>query len=114
MNEMKIVYNRFIPFRGFKAINLFGILFVRREFEGKLKQRDIRHEYIHSLQQKELWYIGFFILYVWYWLKGLFMFKGGKGAYLAIPFECEAKYGQSKPTYPKYRPKHAWRDFKGI
>ena len=26
---MKIVYNKLIPFKGFKCINLFGVLFVR-------------------------------------------------------------------------------------
>lgn len=27
---MKVVYNNFIPFKGYKAINLFGIVFARR------------------------------------------------------------------------------------
>ena len=26
---MKIIHNKFIPFKGYKAINLFGIVFVR-------------------------------------------------------------------------------------
>lgn len=30
---MKIVRNHFIPFKGFMAVNLFGILFVRKEAE---------------------------------------------------------------------------------
>ena len=31
LEEMKIIYNNVIPFKGFTAINLFGILFARRE-----------------------------------------------------------------------------------
>ena len=41
---MKIIYNNYIPFNGFKAINLFGIVFARR----KLSQKDIKHELIHT------------------------------------------------------------------
>lgn len=29
MYDMKIIYNDIIPFQGFYAINLFGVLFVR-------------------------------------------------------------------------------------
>ena len=28
---MKIVHSRWIPFRGFSAINLFGVIFVRKD-----------------------------------------------------------------------------------
>ena len=28
---MKIIYNNTIPFKGFKAMNLFGVLFVRND-----------------------------------------------------------------------------------
>ena len=27
---MKIIYNNLIPFKGYKAINLFGLVFVRK------------------------------------------------------------------------------------
>lgn len=30
---MKIIYNKLIPFKGFIAINLFGIIFVRKEYK---------------------------------------------------------------------------------
>lgn len=43
---MKIIYNNIIPFKGFKAINLFGILFVRKN--KSLSNKDINHEAIHS------------------------------------------------------------------
>ena len=28
---MKIIYNNIIPFKGFKCINLFGVLFARKD-----------------------------------------------------------------------------------
>ena len=43
---MKIIYNNVIPFKGFKAINLFGIVFVRKGC--KMNNIDINHEKIHS------------------------------------------------------------------
>lgn len=43
---MKIIRNRFIPFKGFKAINLFGVLFVRKE--AALTRAVINHEEIHT------------------------------------------------------------------
>jgi len=41
---MKIIKNTLIPFKGYLAINLFGVLFVRKELYSKLKLRDINHE----------------------------------------------------------------------
>jgi hypothetical protein len=43
---MKIVENNVLPFRSFAAINLFGVLFVRRGV--KISPSLIRHETIHS------------------------------------------------------------------
>lgn len=60
---MKIIYNNFIPFKGFAAINLFGVLFVR---EGvKITEEMINHKKIHTAQMKEMLYI-FFLFVVCY------------------------------------------------
>lgn len=58
---MKIIRNNFIAFPGFKAINLFGILFVRGN--ATISQEVINHESIHTAQMKEMLYIPF---YLWY------------------------------------------------
>ena len=50
---MKIVYNNFIPFKGFSAINLFGVLFARKGV--KISKKIINHELIHTAQMKELY-----------------------------------------------------------
>jgi hypothetical protein len=109
---MKVIYNHLIPFKGYVAINLFGIVFARKEFEGKLTNRTLRHEYIHTLQMKELWYLWFYILYLYWYIKGLFVFKSHKTSYYAIPFEQEAYYMESKPSYIDQRPNKAWKNFK--
>ena len=54
---MKIIYNNIIPFKGFKAMNLFGMLFVRKDIKTPMSDIDINHESIHSEQYKELLFI---------------------------------------------------------
>lgn len=39
---MKIIYNKWIPFKGFCAINLFGVIFARKGC--KVTPRTINHE----------------------------------------------------------------------
>lgn len=97
---MKIIYNDFIPFKGFVAINLFGVLFVRSEYKYKLKQSTIRHENIHTMQMKELLYVFFYLWYIIEWIVRLFM-KGD--AYRNICFEREAYENQKWIEYPKNR-----------
>ena len=93
---MKIIYNNIIPFSGFKAMNLFGILFVRKKYKNKLTEITINHEKIHTAQIKELWYIFFYLIYVFEWFIRLFM-KGN--AYRNISFEKEAYNNQYNLDY---------------
>jgi len=98
--------NKFVPFPNFRAVNLFGVLFVR----GKraLSKRTINHEQIHSEQWKELWYIGFLLLYVAEWIIRLFAFKGGHHAYKNISFEREANSHEAEAGYIKNRKRFAF------
>ena len=88
---MKIIRNNIIPFKGFKAINLFGILFVRGNAE--LSDEVINHESIHTAQMKEMLYIPF---YIWYGIEYLCKRWNytAKEAYRAISFEREAYNNQ--------------------
>lgn len=103
---MKIVYNNVIPFKGFAAINLFGVIFARKECRP-LSTSTVNHEAIHTEQMKELLYIGFYVCYVVEWLVRLFM-KGN--AYRNISFEKEAYNCQHIPSYTQIRQRFAmWR-----
>ena len=103
---MKIIYNNIIPFKGFLAINLFGILFVRGT-ESDINERVLNHEKIHTAQMKELWYIPFYILYFLEWLYRLTQ-KGN--AYRNISFEREAYENEMNFDYLANRRKWAmWR-----
>lgn len=63
---MKVIYNKIIPFKGYKCINLFGVLFVRKGCT--MRESDYNHEAIHTKQMKELLYVPFYILYLLEWL----------------------------------------------
>lgn len=97
---MKIIYNNIVPFRGFIAINLFGLLFVRKEYEGKINSRTLNHESIHTAQMRELLYVGFYLMYLVEWFLRLFM-RGN--AYRNISFEREAYLNEKDKEYLKDR-----------
>lgn len=83
-----IVYNSIIPFKGFKIINLCGILFVRKGSEVRLV--DLNHEKIHTKQMIGLLIIPFYLLYVIFWIWQLVRTRSADKAYRKIPFELEA------------------------
>lgn len=98
---MKVIYNRLIPFKGYKCVNLFGVLFVR---EGcTMRAEDYNHEAIHTAQMKELLYVPFYLLYVLEWLWHLARLREAKTAYRAISFELEAYAHQSDTGYLRTR-----------
>lgn len=104
---MKIIYNKYIPFGRFWATNLFGFVFCRVD-KGKLTEKAKNHEYIHSLQQRELGYIGFMILYNLEWICRFAMCRNFMKAYRALTFEREAYDNEANLDYAAQRSTFAW------
>ena len=103
---MKIIYNKYMPFKGFCAINLFGVIFARKE-AAPLSFTTINHERIHTAQMKELLYVGFYVLYLLEWVYRLCT---GKNAYRRISFEKEAYNHENDLLYLRQRKQFAqWR-----
>ena len=116
---MKIIRNNIIPFTGYKAMNLFGVLFVRGN--AKIDDITLNHEAIHSRQFVELmvlfavatvfmrWWLPVFApfaFYVWYvieYLIHLARFKNHYLAYRRISFEREAYTHQADMGYTNGR-----------
>jgi hypothetical protein len=101
---MKLLRNSYIPLKGYKAMMLFGILFVRGN--AVIDDTTLRHEGIHVRQMRELLYLPFYILYLVEWLAKL-PFYGAK-AYRSISFEREAYDNQACLGYPSVRRPFAW------
>ena len=55
---MIVIKNKFIPFKGYKCINLFGLVFTK----DTLNKIDLNHERIHSAQILELTSVGFIFI----------------------------------------------------
>lgn len=110
IKQMKIIYNSIIPFKGFIAINLFGVLFVRKEYKGKIDKSTLNHESIHTAQMKELFYIPFYILYFLEWVANCIVCRNMIIAYYNISFEKEAFANEVNYEYLSTRKRFAqWR-----
>lgn len=104
---MKVVRNRFIPFGSYYAVNLFGVVFAK----GECDPLTLNHEYIHTLQMREMLYIPFYIWYVAEWAIRLAMTGSAGRAYRDICFEREAYRHGSDLSYPRRRRHYAFLRF---
>ena len=110
---MKVIINKVIPFPGFSAINLFGIMFVRDGAykNNKVPARTFRHESIHTAQMKEMGYIFF---YIWYFIEWFIrLFVNGMDAYYWLPFEREAYENDKNIKYLESRKHYNWFKYYG-
>ena len=104
-----MIVNRLIPFGRFTAINLFGLIFVRR---GKtFTATDLHHEHIHTRQMLEMLVLPFYIWYCIEWLLRLLKTRHMMRAYLAISFEREAYEHESEEDYLHQRRPYAWMKY---
>ena len=103
---MRIVENRFLPPKQFIAINLFGVMFVKRGKAKFINERTFRHERIHTQQMNELLYVPFYLLYFVEWLVKLCFY--GRKAYYHISFEREAFANDRNVDYLSIRKRFAW------
>jgi|TARA_X000001388_G_scaffold56106_1_gene41341 hypothetical protein len=78
---------------------------------GVMDEQLKNHETIHYHQQLELLFVGQWLLYVFYWLKGLITYKDGAVAYVESPFEREAYANDANLDYLKGRERFAWRKY---
>ena len=101
---MKVIYNKWIPFKGFKCINICGILFARKGCV--IDEKCLNHERIHTAQMKEMLYVFFYLWYIVEWIIKLFIY--GKNSYRHISFEIEAFENDDNLNYLASRTRFAW------
>lgn len=104
---MKIIYNKYLPTKRYAAINLFGVVFARKEHEP-LKESLKHHETIHTVQGKELLWVFFYLFYLLEWLFRLIQYRNLNGAYRNISFEREAYGKQDDLDYLKTRKRYSF------
>ena len=123
---MKVIYNKFIPIKGFYAITLIKWIFVRDEYkylDGTfVYDKMVNHESIHEQQILDFtpqsfpsWLrytigsICFYLLYVLEWLCKLIpCYLTGSNAYKSLCSEQEAYNNEADFWYIENRSKLAW------
>ena len=108
-----VIENSIIPkllsvFISIGAITLWPFVISRTSFN----KRVLDHEKIHIRQQQEMLIIGFYIMYVYYWLCGYLIHRDSQIAYFSIPFEQEAYENEHDENYLINRPFWAWRHYR--
>jgi len=89
------------------AITLYPFIITSAD----LDEYTMNHELIHFEQQKELFVIGFYILYAYDFVKGMIKYKNKDIAYFLIRFEQEAYTYQNDLGYIVDREKHSWKEY---
>lgn len=101
---MKVIYNNIIPFKGFKCVNLLGVLFVRKGCI--MREEDYNHEAIYTAQMKEMLFVFFYLWYMVEWVYYLIRYRDMKKAYYCVSFEREAYLFQSDSDYLEHRKRY--------
>ena len=91
-----------------QAISFAGFIFCR----DNISKRTWKHEMIHFLQQKELYFIGQWILYYYFIFRGYLKYRDMSKAYARNPFEQEAFANEANPKYLLKRIPFAWKLYK--
>lgn len=126
INNMKVIYNKFIPFKGFYAITIIKWIFVREEYKcfngSNIYNKMINHESIHEQQILDFtpkifpswlrYTIGSICFYLLYGLEWLFKLIPclitKKSAYRSLCAEQEAYENERNFDYIKNRSKLSW------
>lgn len=89
------------------GISIFPFIIV----EDKSMDKLIRHETIHYHQTVECFILGFYILYLYYYLRNRFRGMSHFTSYTFIPFEVEAYSFEHFKSYKTTRKKYKWVKF---
>jgi hypothetical protein len=107
--KLKVVYNKYIPLKGFVALTLWPWIFVREDKSAKFTQMAKRHEGTHAHQQVECLLVGFLIIYCLEWIiKDVLCGFDSDRSYRSISFEQEAYEHQEEVYYNDVRRHFAW------
>ena len=87
-----------------EAITLGCVVIAR----GKMNERIRNHETIHFQQYIDLLFVGFWLVYLWDWMIGLFLHKKGDIAYYSIRAEQEAYTNDANQKYLSTRKRWVW------
>ena len=107
-----IITSKFLTKMLSVVISVYGItLFPFIILSEEVDEYTMNHELIHFEQQKELFVVGFYALYVYDFIRGMIKYKNKDMAYYLIRFEQEAYNYESDLGYIIDREKNAWKQY---
>ncbi|MGB1269722.1 MAG: hypothetical protein ACPG45_08275 [Flavobacteriaceae bacterium] len=106
---MILICKQIIP-EGYSGLTLYPFIFLKEACQ-KNNAILLNHEQIHLAQQKELFIVFFYALYVIEFLIRLVVYKNWSTAYRNISFEREAYGNEANLVYIKKRPRWAFFNF---
>lgn len=105
MKPIVVTVNRFIFGRRIIGMTIFPFIFMRKDSVNPVV---INHESIHIRQQLETLIIGFYLMYLLFWIWNTITPIIPGGSYYRIPFEKEAYSNENNQNYLKTRKPFAW------
>ena len=103
---MIIVFKLIIP-SNYRSLTIWPFIFITNKYLKK-DAKLINHEKIHLKQQKELFWIFFFIWYSIEYLIFLIKYKNHNTAYHSISFEKEAYLNEHNFNYLKHKKRYSF------
>ncbi len=76
------------PWRWRYIVNVCGLIFVPKQWRGRITYSTLVHEAIHTAQMVELGFVFFYVIYILEWIYRLIFHT--KSAYRGLSFEREA------------------------
>lgn len=95
-----------------RAITLYPFIFVKKR-KGLDDRIMLNHEKIHLRQQRELWVLPFYVLYLMEYTISRLKGRTHNEAYRQISFEQEAFAHERDFGYLCSRKRNAYRDYRG-
>jgi len=96
---LKLIYNNYIPVKGFLAMTIWPFVFIRHDMSSKFTWQVFNHEKIHTEQQKELLVLFFLVWYGIEYMIRLLIYRNASKAYRNICFEREAYANEADVHY---------------
>ncbi len=103
----KFLTKMFSIFISVYAITLYPFIILSEDVD----EFTMNHELIHFEQQKELFVVGFYLLYTYDFIKGIIKYRDTDTAYFMIRFEQEAYDNQNDLGYLHNRNRQSWKKY---
>ena len=100
-NDIELINMKYFPFREYTYMAWCGKVITKKNIKWEDIGQYIKNEEIGHLKQASFYnyWIQYYLVYVWEWIKGNPFTSPYKSAYYTIPFEIQARANRHNPDY---------------